>query len=308
MSPASKPPIVLHPGTMAARALEELAPAKINLCLHILGRRSDGYHELESLVAFASAPAADQVTLEPGEPLRLEIDGPGAGALAGETANLVQRAAEAAKRACPPLTLGTFRLAKRLPIAAGLGGGSADAAAALRLIRRANPQHAAEVDWMGIAASIGADVPVCLASRASLMTGRGEIVEPVAALPPVWAVLANPGVPLATGPVFKALGAPPYDATRPRDVFRPSLATPDDLIGALAMRPNDLEASAARLCPAIIEVRSALLQLDGVRLARMSGSGPTCFALFATPDVAQAGARALRRDHPGWWVEAARLG
>lgn len=306
MSPASIPSAAPPQGTKPAGALDEPAPAKLNLSLRILGRRPDGYHELESLVVFADAPAADEVRLVPGGPLHLDIDGPGAGGLAGEASNLVLRAAEAAQRLCPALTLGAFRLTKRLPIAAGLGGGSSDAAAALRLIRRADPQHAAAIDWTALAASIGADVPVCLARRASLMTGRGEQVRALDAMPPIWAVLANPGVPLATGPVFKALAAAPLRGSPPLTA-PPAFADLGALITHLLARPNDLEATAIGLCPEVAVVKAALSRLDGALLARMSGSGPTCFALFASHGAATAGAAALREAHPAWWIAASAL-
>jgi 4-diphosphocytidyl-2-C-methyl-D-erythritol kinase len=293
-------------GATELAPLAEPARAKVNLTLRVLGRRPDGYHELESLVVFAGSRAADLLTLAPGGPLSLDISGPGAGVLTDPRANLVVRAAEAALRACPRLTVGAFRLEKHLPTAAGLGGGSADAAAALRLIRRANPEEAASIDWLALAASTGADVPVCMESRAALMAGLGERVVPLTRLPPVWAVLANPGVPLETRAVFKALGAPRLEAAS--EPALPRFTGIADLIANLRDRPNDLEATAERLCPPVTEVREALARLDGARLARMSGSGPTCFALFATAAEAEAGALALRSAEPHWWVEAAPLG
>ena len=283
----------------------ELACAKVNLSLRVHGRRPDGYHELESLVAFAGGCAVDRVTLVPGGPLRLEVGGPGSGSLTDIQANLIIRAAEAALRLCPSLTLGAFQLEKHLPVAAGLGGGSADAAAALRLIRRANPAEAGSIDWLALAASIGADVPVCMASRVSRMAGIGERIEPFPDLPPVWAVLANPGVALATRDVFQALGAPPLNSVRP--VRARTYDGLPALIVGLRDLPNDLEATAKRLCPVVADVCAALIRLDGSLLARMSGSGPTCFALFATAGAAAAAARSLRSAEPRWWVEAAPL-
>jgi 4-diphosphocytidyl-2-C-methyl-D-erythritol kinase len=287
--------------------LSEPAPAKVNLSLRVLGRRPDGYHELESLVMFAGGRAVDRVTLVPGGPLHFDLCGRGVDALLHDgKPNLVVRAAEAALRACPRLMLGTFRLEKHLPTAAGLGGGSADAAAALRLIRRANPADANAIDWTALAASIGADVPVCLASQASLMAGLGERVTPLPGMLPVWAVLANPGMPLETRAVFKALDAPPLEVVQQAPL--PDFAGLAELIAGLRDRPNDLEATAERLCPPVAVVREALARLDGALLARMSGSGPTCFALFASAEAAEAGARVLRSAEPRWWIEPAPLG
>ncbi len=287
--------------------LTELAPAKVNLWLRVLGRRPDGYHELESLAVFAGGRAADRLTLRPGGDLRLELSGPGAAVLAADgQPNLVMLAAEAARRVSPRLTLGTFYLEKHLPTAAGVGGGSADAAAALRLIRRVSPAEAGGIDWSGLAAAIGADVSVCLDSRAAIMSGLGEVIAPLAHLPPVWAVLANPGVPLATRDVFAALAAPPFDGSARRPATR-AFADLATMIAVLRDQSNDLEATAERLCPPVAEVRAALADLDGALLARMSGSGPTCFALFATEAEAEAGGRTLRVARPGWWVEAAPL-
>lgn len=288
--------------------LSETASAKINLTLKVLGRRPDGYHELDSLVAFAGPPAADRLSLEPGGQLTLEIVGSGASALSSEDvgSNLVVRAAEAARRICPDLRLGAFRLEKNLPVAAGIGGGSSDSAAALRLIRRLNPDHESAIDWHAVAASIGADVPVCLLGRFARMTGLGEHLAPLSPLPPVWAVLANPRVPLSTAPVFKALGAAPLRA-RPETSPPPQFHELDDLIDYLGARSNDLEAAAIPICPEVGRVRARLGSLDGMLLSRMSGSGPTCFALFATHAAAEAGARELRAVEPGWWTEAARL-
>jgi len=296
----------------AQGSLVEAAPAKVNLTLTVHGRRPDGYHEIESLVVFADAEAGDVVSLKPGGAFRLETTGPGAGALteAGEGANLVARAAIAASTKVPQLQTGTFRLEKRLPIAAGIGGGSADAAAALRLLRRANASLADEIDWMGLAASLGADVPVCLGRSAAIMSGLGERVVAVPNLPLLWAVLANPRVPLATGDVFTALGAGPLKAGgRPtRETAPPRFADLAVLLGYLADRGNDLEVVASLMCPEVADVRARLSELDGSLLARMSGSGPTCFSLFASSEAAQEGARHLAAARPGWWVVATALG
>ncbi len=299
--PGCKPDLLIEP-----------APAKINLTLIVHGRRPDGYHELESLVAFAGAEAADVVTLEPGGAFQLDITGPGAWALTdeGEPVNLVARAITAALRVAPRLRTGTFRLHKTLPIAAGIGGGSADAAAALRLLRRANADFADDIDWMAIAASIGADVPVCLVSRASMMSGLGERVIVLPEMPQLWAVLANPGVPLATADVFRALGARSLTADAAGLERSAQICFEDQaaLIAYVADRRNDLEVAARPLCPGVAEVTARLADLEGSLVARMSGSGPTCFALFASSDAAQAGARHLAEARPNWWIVATTLG
>lgn len=288
-------------------ALVEPAPAKINLYLHVLGRRSDGYHEIESLAAFAAV--GDVLRLQPGRDALLTIDGPFATALDGENlvAKAVRLAREAATTAGTDIRSGTFTLTKNLPVAAGLGGGSADAAAALRLLMRANPEPARMLDWPGIALRLGADVPVCLRSQAALMTGIGERLQPVARLPQAAILIANPRVPLSTADVFRAMQAPPL-AGHPPQPAAPSFRDFDDLIAALTHTTNDLEPAARALCPEITDVLAALAQLQGARVTRMSGSGPTCWALFATLAQAEAAQHALRAQRPGWWAVAGGLG
>lgn len=294
----------MAPVAGAARGLlVETAAAKVNLSLRVLGRRADGYHELESLVVFAGV--GDVVTLDVAEPLGLEVTGPEAAGLA-EGPNLVLKAVEAARSADATLSFGRFRLEKHLPVAAGLGGGSADAAAALRLVARVNPERARHLAWMAIAAAIGSDVPVCLGGRAAMMSGRGEHVAPLVVIPDAWLVLANPRVGLSTSRVFRALGAPALTAA-PLASTAPALASLDDLTDYLSARPNDLEPVAIGLCPLVGHVRAALSQLDGTLLARMSGSGATCFALFADAALAKAGAATLAVRHPDWWVQAAPI-
>jgi len=285
-------------------ALRDIAWAKLNLTLEVLGRRADGFHELRSLVAFAGL--GDTVELEPRQgTLDLRVEGPFAGALMG--ANLIIQAAEAARAHEPGLTLGRFRLFKTLPVAAGLGGGSADAAAALRLIAGANPGALAGTAAAALAPQLGSDVAVCLASKPALITGRGEIVSPVRGFPPCGVVLANPGLPLATADVYGALDAPPVSPAP--DPSPPDFAGDfETLIAYAAPRGNDLEAVATRLVPEIATVLAALGGLDGARLARLSGSGPTCFALFATPRAALRAATLLAEREPDWWIVASRLG
>lgn len=285
-------------------ALRDTGWAKVNLTLEVLGRRPDGFHELNSLVAFAAL--GDELALDPGEELGLEIEGPFAHALAGD--NLIIRAAKASLDRVPKLRLGRFGLIKRLPVAAGLGGGSADAAASLRLIARANPGSVAEPELAAIATEIGSDVSACLASRPALIAGRGEKIQPARGFPPFGMLLANPGIPLSTGAVYAGLGAedlraPPPDGDGPLD-FRGDF---ERLIAYALPRLNSLEAPAARLVPEIREVLASLLVLEGARLARLSGSGPTCFALFPTEDEAKRAAAKLAGEHPDWWIAATSL-
>jgi len=281
------------------------APAKVNLTLRVLGRRDDGWHELDSLVAFAGC--CDWLTFAPGEPLSLTIDGPTAAAAGPADDNLVLRAARALAARVPRLRLGRFHLRKRLPVAAGLGGGSSDAAAALRALAAANELACDDPRLFDAAAAVGADVPVCLEARARRMTGRGERLGPRLDLPPLAAVLVNPGAAVATPAVFAALGLAPGERL---DAPTPPLAANGgaaDALMALQAGRNDLQASATRLAPAIAETVDALTRLDGARLVRMSGSGATCFALFADRHAAARAARTLRDAHPGWWTRATCL-
>jgi 4-diphosphocytidyl-2-C-methyl-D-erythritol kinase len=285
-------------------ALRDTGRAKLNLTLEVAGRRADGFHELTSLVAFASL--GDEVEFEPHGPLELSVEGRFAAALSGE--NLIVSAARAAANKVPGLKLGRFRLVKMLPVASGLGGGSADAAAALRLMARANEGALDTATLAELARQLGSDVSVCLNSRPALIFGRGEIVEPVAGFPSCAVLLANPGLPLATEAVYAALGAQAFAA--PGRAHAEPLDFNGDfeaLLAYIAPRGNDLEAPAAQLVPEIREVLAALRALDGVRLARLSGSGPTCFALFAGEnDAGRAGAR-LAAEFPDWWIAVATL-
>ena len=293
--------------------ISEFAPAKVNLTLRVLGRRGDGTHELESLVTFAGV--GDRVTLHPEAACAVTVAGPFAAEIEGE--NLLSRTLALLREADPALRLGRAELTKALPVAAGLGGGSADAAALLRAVRRVNPERAAPIDWVGIAIQLGADVAVCLHGRPALMQGRGEILQAVAdssegASSSIAVVLANPRMPLSTAQVFGALNAPHLDVAladgAPR---RAPQAGPfagfDDLFGYIRARGNDLEPPALRLLPVIAEVKAALAAQSGCRLAAMSGSGPTCFGLFASAGAADRAAAAMRIAQPGWWVVATAL-
>lgn len=278
----------------AAQAAVEFAPAKVNLTLHVTGRRSDGYHLLDSLVAFAGI--GDQVTARPAPGLSLVLEGPRAGAIPVGEDNLVLRAARLAQDRLPDRPGAMLVLDKRLPAASGLGGGSADAAAALRAVARLWGCWPLSAE---AALPLGADVPVCLAGQPVRMRGIGETLTPCPALPPLWLVLANPGVETPTAAVFGALTRRDH-APMPEDLPRWTDAAA--LAGWLAAMRNDLEAPARALFPVIDTVLEALAATPGCLLARMSGSGATCFALFADPAAAAAAARRLATAHPDWWV------
>jgi len=291
----------------AARA--ERAPAKINLTLRVTGRRADGYHELESLVVFAAV--GDSLTFTPGRALALTVNGPTAAAAGSIDDNLVLKAARALAERVEGLKLGRFTLTKRLPVAAGVGGGSSDAAAALRLIARANRIALDDPRLAETARVSGADVPVCLVPRPRVMRGIGEILSGPLALPKLPAVLVNPRVAVPTKDVFGALRARLEAKRQPASgadfESRPRWKA-TDLIETLAGEPNDLEAPAIEIAPAIAQVLADLRALKGCKLARMSGSGATCFGLFATAPAAAAAARTLRGKHGEWWVRATKLG
>lgn len=272
----------------------EFAPAKVNLTLHVTGRRADGYHLLDSLVVFAGI--GDRLTIEPADTLSLTVTGPQAVGLPAGSNNLVLRAA----RAFSGSRGAAITLEKNLPVAAGLGGGSADAAAVLRALVRL--WHLPLPDTTSVLA-LGADVPVCLAGRSVRMTGVGEWIVPVA-LPEAWLVLVNPGVAVPTAPVFAGLARadlPPM----PRDL--PRLSGVADLAAFLAITRNDLATPAAAIAPVIPRVTEALTGQPGCLMARMSGSGATCWGLFADPLSATAAACGIQHAEPGWWVEAARM-
>jgi 4-diphosphocytidyl-2-C-methyl-D-erythritol kinase len=287
---------------MTSVALQELARAKINLTLTVLGKRPDGYHEIESLVAFADV--ADVVTLEPGVKGGVVVAGPFAGYIGGE--NLLIRALALLQRADPGLLLGSVRLDKHLPVAAGLGGGSADAAALLRAVQRANPDRVASVPWGDIARQLGADVPVCLGSRPALMSGVGERIAPVISLPAVSVILVNPRVPLATADVFASLGAAGLSGP-PRKTMAPQLGELAQLVEYMRERGNDLQRPAIELLPVIRDVKAALEAEPECRLAALSGSGPTCFGIFPGKEYARRAAARISTIHTDWWVKPAQL-
>ena len=289
------------------QTVTERAPAKINLTLHVTGRRADGWHTLESFVALSRG--GDTLTLTEGEPLSLSVEGSGAAASGRVEDNLVLRAARHFAERYPGARLGSFHLVKRLPVAAGLGGGSSDAAAALRLLARANAISLGDMGVIDAARATGADVPVCLMGRARMMRGKGDELGPLLALPPLIGLLVNPGEPVATNEVFSLMKITPGAATgfggHP-DLY-PNMP-PEALIAALRKGRNDLEAAACLLAPVIGDVLAVLSAAPGCRLARMSGSGATCFALFQNCRSAARAKKAILRAHPSWWAKTCVLG
>ena len=286
----------------------ERAPAKINLTLRVVGRRPDGYHDIESLVVFAGV--GDALTFAPARTLALSVNGPTAAASGTIGDNLVLKAARALAERVEGLKLGRFALTKRLPVAAGVGGGSSDAAAALRLLARANRIALDDPRLLEAAAATGADVPVCLDPKPQMMRGIGHILSEPLALPKLPAVLVNPRVAVPTKDVFAALRAhlKGHGRVAINTAFERSRFKMKGLIDALAEERNDLEAPAIAIAPVIAQVLADLRALRGCRLARMSGSGATCFGLFGTAPAAAAAARKLRARQPGWWVRATTLG
>lgn len=286
------------------------APAKVNLSLRILGRRADGYHELDSLVAFAGV--GDALSLSPGEPSGMQISGPFGAGLSTGPDNLVLKAERVLREEIAGLRSGRFHLVKRLPVASGIGGGSADAAAALRLLARLNDLPLSHPALLAAAGRIGADVPVCLEARARVMRGIGERLGQPLRLPRLFALLVNPGVAVETAPVFRALGLQAgqghtggFEALKADDA---SPATSASLIAALAASGNDLEAPARAVAPVVTEVLSTLSALPGCRLARMSGSGTTCFALFDDCRASAAAGKLLAKQQRDWWVKPTMIG
>ena len=284
-----------------AGAIPLTARAKLNLYLHVLGRRGDGYHDLDSLVAFAAF--GDRLTVAPAEDLTLEVDGPFAEALAGTGDTLVLRAARLLQARFEVAHGAAIRLEKRIPVAAGLGGGSSDAAAALRGLTRLWGLPARSDDLAALGLELGTDVPVCLARRPAFVGGIGERLEPAPPLPETGLVLANPRIPLSTPEVFAARQGPFSSPAR----WTQPVREPETLARLLQDRRNDLSRPALVLAPEIGEVLAALTALPEVLLARMSGSGATCVGLTRGQAEAETAAEALRAERPGWWVIASRL-
>lgn len=272
-------------------AVESLAPAKVNLTLHVTGRRADGYHLLDSLVVFADM--GDRLTLRRATQGSLRLTGPMAAGVPEGSDNLVLRAA-----ALMGLDAG-ITLEKHLPLAAGLGGGSSDAAACLRGL-----SALCGIAIPGDVSALGADVPVCLVARAARMRGAGERVAPIEGLPALEAVLVNPRVAVPTREVFARLEQV-ANAAMPEVL--PAFPDAAELIAWLATQRNDLEAAAIAGAPVIAQVLERLAATPGCALARMSGSGATCFGLYTSAETARAAALRLAAEHPGWWVVPVRL-
>jgi len=287
------------------------APAKINLWLHLVGRRPDGYHLLDSLVAFAAI--GDSLAIAPAPELSLTVDGPFAAEVPKGADNLVLRAARDLAHWADVAPGARLALTKRLPVAAGIGGGSANAAAALRGLARLWRLEVTADRLAALALALGADVPVCLAGRPAHVGGIGERVTPVAALPAAPLLLVNPRIPLATEAVFRAWAATPgaaFGAAAPPWPFPPGARPPRDaaaLAAALAATRNDLAAAACGLAPTVGEAAAVIAAQPDCLLARMSGSGGTCFGIFATATAARAAEAAIAVARPGWWVAATTL-
>ncbi len=289
--------------------LIEAARAKVNLTLRVHGRRADGYHDIESLVAFADC--ADTLTLTLAPELGLTTTGPRAQDCGEGSDNLVTRVALALGERVAGMKTGLFTLEKHLPVAAGIGGGSADAAAALRLLARANNIDAGDPRVMDVARVTGADIPVCIKSLACTMTGVGENLS-FLSLPTLPCVMVNPRIAVATKDVFTALGLAKGEALSGaphsgKKSWPSPGATLQAWCEAISAGTNDLEPPALKVEPRIGVVLSALKATPGVRLARMSGSGATCFGIFANSDDATRAAKAIAHAHPGWWVHAGTL-
>lgn len=272
----------------------ESAPAKLNLALHVRARRDDGYHELETLFVFVAD--GDMLTIEDAAAPGFTVTGPFAGALASEGDNLVLRAERAFRARVadpPPLAV---KLDKRLPVASGIGGGSADAAAMLRAMARWAGVAVDDARLRAVAEGLGSDVPACLLGRTAIGRGRGEALTPINGASGMPVLLVNPGVAVSTAAVFAG-----WDR-----IDRGALPGGEPIAVARAAR-NDLEAPARAIAPAIGDVLERLSTAPGVRLARMSGSGATCFALFDDPAYRAATAQAIRLAEPDWWVLESRL-
>jgi 4-diphosphocytidyl-2-C-methyl-D-erythritol kinase len=299
-----------EPGQAESAVRVEPAPAKVNLTLRVLGRRPDRYHELESLVVFAAV--GDTLGFTPGRGLTLAVRGPTAPAAGDLADNLVLKAARALAERAEGLELGHFALSKRLPVAAGLGGGSTDAAAALRLLARHNRIAPDDARLLAAARATGADVPVCLDPQPRMMRGIGELLSQPLALPALPALLINPRVSVATRDVFAALNAGPVgqqlSAGIVEEEWGGTAPSRDEVIAFVSRHGNDLEAPAIASHPVIAQALAALGALSGCRLARMSGSGASCFGLFDSKRAAAAAARELRVAQPRWWVRATVLG
>ena len=283
------------------------ARAKINLTLHVLGRRDDGYHDLESLVTFAAR--GDELTLVEGPTLSLSLSGPQAHALTADDDNHILKATRELQARVKDLRVGKFHLIKTLPLASGMGGGSADAAAALRLLAKLNHLSLDDHRVMDAAKATGADVPVCVESRPRIMRGIGERLDTPLILPRLFAVLVNPHKTSATPEVFAKIGLARGETSRlPAHPVFTAAMTEAALLSALAEGRNDMEEAAIALQPAIDQVRRAIATLPACRLVRMSGSGATVFGLFPSCRASAYAAKHLKAAHPEWWIKPTLFG
>jgi len=278
------------------------ARAKINLTLHILGRRENGYHDLESLVTFAAF--GDELTLVEGPQLALILSGPQSATLKNDPDNHILKATLALSMRVKNLRVGKFHLVKSLPLASGMGGGSADAAAALRLLAKLNHLSLDDPRVRETALETGADVPVCLESRSRMMRGIGDALDAPITLPQLFALVVNPLKTSATPDVFSKIGLARGEMHKaplhPRFTDKMS---DDSFFKALDAGRNDMEEAAIALQPAIGDVKKAIASLPSCRLTRMSGSGATVFGLFPSCRATAAAARLLKREHPEWWIK-----
>ena len=277
------------------------APAKINLYLHITAKRDDNYHLIESLIVFANY--GDKITVTPSEKFELQINGQFAPYIKPNNDNLVIKAAMLLAKASGIKPTGNIKLTKNLPIASGIGGGSADAAAALLALRKLWDIPISNEDMSNLAIELGADVAICLHGTASIVTGIGEKINPAPILPKFWLVLVNPNLLVSTAEVFAAykdkFSTPQPMNTQPKDL--------EELISLLSNRGNDLTGASISIAPVIKEVIEVLEATPNTVLSRLSGSGATCFAIFRTKSDAEAAARKLARKYPKWWVRATSL-
>lgn len=285
--------------------VQEFAPAKINLSLKILGKRKDGYHELQTLVTFADV--GDILSFDATATFGLHIDGPFAKGLSSESDNLIAKASHAFQSAYPESETGQFTLTKNLPIASGIGGGSADAAAALRCLARANNMlDNPTPELEKIAARLGADVPMCLHAKTLFATGIGEEIHEAGETQKIPAVLVNPNNEISTAQIFKSLAMSVSDTKI--ENHPPRFSTAEEFIDFVADARNDLQAPAAKLEPSITQMLTSLSKQKGCWATRMSGSGATCFGLFETTEQSQRASEEISKANPGWWVKQTTLG
>ena len=293
---------------LSMSAITETAQPKVNLTLRVLGHRNDGYHEIESLIVFA-AGLGDIVRFVPGNKPSLLTSGPFATAIRGD--NLIATTFARLAEAEPKIALGHVVLEKHLPVAAGIGGGSSDAAAVLRAVRRANPALAEALDWFALAASIGADVPVCFGGTPGFVTGRGERITKLPKLPRLPAVLINPRTMVPadkTAQVFSRFAAPRAHEIRRRAQAPGPFQDVAALLDFVREHGNDLLPAAVAVVPEIDTVRAALANAEGCVYAGLSGAGPTCFGIFESGVAAAAATDTLRQEHPHWWIAQTELG